>query len=59
MSSPQILDLATLLAPIPGDNPAGESLFYNDTYDVTAKKPVIAPVSRKSPPKSGRSSSAV
>ena len=34
MSSPQILDLATLLAPIPGDHPAGESLFYNDTYDV-------------------------
>jgi type VI secretion system protein ImpA len=34
MSSPQILDLATLLAPIPGDHPAGESLFYNDTYDL-------------------------
>jgi type VI secretion system protein ImpA len=34
MSSPPILDLATLLAPIPGDNPAGESLFYADTYDV-------------------------
>ena len=33
MSSPQILDLTTLLAPIPGDNPAGESLFYTDTYD--------------------------
>lgn len=33
MSSPQILDLATLLAPIPGDHPAGESLFYTDTYD--------------------------
>jgi type VI secretion system protein ImpA len=27
------LDLETLLAPIPGDNPAGESLRYEGTYD--------------------------
>ncbi|MEW5773757.1 MAG: type VI secretion system protein TssA [Thermodesulfobacteriota bacterium] len=30
---PTILDLAALLAPIPGDDPAGESLRYADTYD--------------------------
>ena len=27
------LDLETLLAPIPGDNPAGEFLRYEGTYD--------------------------
>lgn len=30
----RILDLAVLLAPIPGDDPAGESLRYSNTYDI-------------------------
>jgi type VI secretion system protein ImpA len=33
MPSPPILDLETLLTPIEGDNPSGESLRYAGTYD--------------------------
>jgi type VI secretion system protein ImpA len=33
MPSPQTIDFAALLAPIPGENPAGESLRYEGTYD--------------------------
>ena len=33
MPSPAILDLDTLLAPIPGNNPAGESVRYAGVYD--------------------------
>ena len=33
MSSPQTIDFDTLLAPISGDNPAGEYLRYEGTYD--------------------------
>lgn len=33
MSVVQVLDLEALLAPIPGDNPAGESLRYAGPYD--------------------------
>jgi type VI secretion system protein ImpA len=33
MASPPIVDFAALLAPIPGDNPAGESLRYAAAYD--------------------------
>lgn len=32
-AGPTILDLASLLAPLPGDDPAGGSLRYVDTYD--------------------------
>ncbi len=32
-SGPPILDLETLLAPLPGSEPTGESLRYADTYD--------------------------
>jgi type VI secretion system ImpA family protein len=32
-AGPTILDLEALLAPIPGDDPTGESLRYADTYD--------------------------
>jgi type VI secretion system protein ImpA len=33
MPSSQNLDLEALLAPIPGENPAGRSLRYEGTYD--------------------------
>lgn len=33
-SSSPVIDLEALLAPIPGDNPAGESLIYAETYDL-------------------------
>jgi len=33
MPSPEILDFASLLAPIPGDNPGGESVRYAGVYD--------------------------
>jgi type VI secretion system protein ImpA len=33
MTSPSILDWETLLVPIPGDNPSGESLRYAASYD--------------------------
>jgi len=33
MSSPQIIDLEALLTEIPGDNPAGQDLRYEGTYD--------------------------
>ena len=33
MPSPQTIDFDALLAPIPGENPAGESLRYEGTYD--------------------------
>jgi type VI secretion system ImpA family protein len=33
MASPQTIDLEALLAPIPGENPSGESLRYEGTYD--------------------------
>jgi type VI secretion system protein ImpA len=33
MPSPEIIDVAALLAPIPGENPAGESIRYTDVYD--------------------------
>lgn len=33
MPSPEILDFATLLEPIAGENPAGESLRYDGVYD--------------------------
>lgn len=33
-SSSPVIDLEALLAPIPGDNPAGESLVYAETYDL-------------------------
>jgi len=29
-----VVDLEALLAPIPGENPAGESLLYTETYDL-------------------------
>jgi type VI secretion system protein ImpA len=32
-SSPRVVGLEALLAPIPGDNPAGESLQYSGIYD--------------------------
>jgi len=32
-SPPPVMDLAALLAPIPGDNPAGENLQYSGVYD--------------------------
>jgi len=32
-AGPTILDMEILLAPIPGDDPVGESLRYADTYD--------------------------
>ncbi len=32
-STPLVVDLAALLAPIPGDNPAGESVQYSGIYD--------------------------
>ena len=31
--TPPVIDLEALLAPIPGDNPAGESLQYSGVYD--------------------------
>ncbi len=31
---PAVIDLEALLAPIPGDNPAGENLRYDGTYDL-------------------------
>ncbi len=34
VSVPPIIDLDALLAPIDGDNPAGESLRYDNTYEV-------------------------
>lgn len=34
MASPAIVDFEALLAPIPGENPAGESLRYAGPYDV-------------------------
>ena len=37
MPSPPILSFETLLAPIPGENPAGESLQYEGTYDAIEK----------------------
>jgi len=33
MATPETVDLAALMAPIPGDNPAGESLLFSDVYD--------------------------
>lgn len=30
---PEVVDVAALLAPIPGDNPAGENLQYSGVYD--------------------------
>lgn len=33
MPVPAVADVETLLAPIPGDNPAGENLLYEGTYD--------------------------
>jgi type VI secretion system protein ImpA len=33
MASPETVDLAALMAPIPGDSPAGESLLFSDVYD--------------------------
>ncbi len=33
MGTPETVDVAAILAPIPGDNPAGESLLYSDVYD--------------------------
>ena len=33
ISQPQVIDVDTLLTPIPGDNPAGESLQYSGVYD--------------------------
>ena len=33
MATPETVDIAALMAPIPGDNPAGESLLYSDVYD--------------------------
>ncbi len=32
-TTPAVADVEALLAPIPGDNPAGESLRYDGTYD--------------------------
>ena len=32
-STPPVVDVEALLAPIPGDNPAGESLAYSGLYD--------------------------
>src|SRR5260370_27247883 len=32
-SAPPVIDIAALLAPIPGDNPAGENLQYSGVYD--------------------------
>src|ERR687888_336800 len=33
MPSPPTVDIAELLAPIPGENPAGQSVRYDGTYD--------------------------
>src|SRR4029453_15919663 len=33
MPSPPTLDVAELLAPIPGENPAGQSVRYDGTHD--------------------------
>ena len=33
MPSPPTLDIAEILAPIPGENPAGQSVRYDGTYD--------------------------
>jgi len=33
MPSPPTLDIAELLAPIPGENPAGQSVRYDGTHD--------------------------
>src|SRR6266545_3561906 len=33
MASPEILDFGSLLAPIAGENPAGESVRYDGVYD--------------------------
>ena len=33
-ATPPVVDLEVLLAPIPGDNPAGENLQYSGLYDV-------------------------
>ena len=33
MATKPLLDFAALLAPIPGDNPAGEALRYAGDYD--------------------------
>src|SRR5437660_12871061 len=32
-SKPSVIDLSGLLAPIPGENPAGENLQYSGVYD--------------------------
>src|SRR5947207_15598427 len=32
-SPPPVMDVAALLAPIPGDHPAGENLQYSGIYD--------------------------
>src|SRR5260370_38732386 len=32
-SPPPVIDEAAMLAPIPGDNPAGENLQYSEVYD--------------------------
>jgi len=33
MATPETVDVAALMAPIPGDDPAGESLLFSDVYD--------------------------
>ena len=33
MPSPPILDIEALLAPIPGENPAGKDVRYDGTHD--------------------------
>jgi type VI secretion system protein ImpA len=33
MPSPQVIDLEALLAPIPGENPAGQDVMYEGTHD--------------------------
>jgi hypothetical protein len=37
MPSPETLDIEALLVPIPGKEPAGESLIYEGTYDTIRK----------------------
>src|SRR6266571_1017279 len=37
MPSPLTLDIEALLAPIPGENPAGESLLNTESYDAIKK----------------------
>src|SRR5215510_4572310 len=37
MASSQVLDIEALLLPIPGENPAGEDLIHEGTYDAIRK----------------------